>query len=176
MLRVAGFVLFALCALASGCGYHAATSGRSVRLPASVNVIYVPMFANKTPSYHIEQTITADVVRELHERTRYSVVLSDNDNGADATLEGIVVSTGTSPLTYDSTTGRASSAVATVTMSVKLIDRKGRVLYEDANYTFRDQYEVSRELSSFFEEESPTLDRIARDLSRQLVADILEGF
>jgi hypothetical protein len=38
-----------------------------------------------------------------------------------------------------------------VSMSVSLADRQGRVLYENPAYTFREQYQVSQELSSFFE-------------------------
>src|SRR5579884_2991663 len=101
-----------LCALLlCGCGYHAATSGRSVRLPASINTIYVPQFANKTATYGIDQQLTAAVVRELETRTSYKVLPSDNEHGADATLLGTVVSTSSAPLTYDSQTGRASSAL-----------------------------------------------------------------
>jgi outer membrane lipopolysaccharide assembly protein LptE/RlpB len=161
--------------LLTSCGYHAATSGRSSHLPASVNTIYVPAFVNKTASYNTDHLLTASVVRELEERTKYKVVLQE-DADADATLFGTVLSQQTSPLTYDSQTGRASSALIVVTMGVKLVDRHDHVLYENPNYVFREQYQVSRELSSFFEEESPALDRLARDFGRELVADILEAF
>ncbi len=164
-----------LLSVLTSCGYHAATSGRSSHLPASVTTIYVPGFANKTTTYHIDYLLTASVVRELEQRTRYKVVLQ-SDADADASLFGTVLSEQTSPLTYDSKTGRASSALVIVNASVKLIDRQGRVLYANPSYTFREQYQVSRELSSFFEEESPALDRLARDFGRQLVSDILEAF
>ena len=61
-------------------------------------------------------------------------------------------------------------------MRVVLTARDGRVLYENQNYTFREQYQVSRELSSFFEEESPAVDRLSRDLARTLVSNVLEAF
>ena len=41
---------------------------------------------------------------------------------------------------------------------------------------FREQYQVSRELSSFFEEDSPALERLSRSFARTLVSNILEGF
>ncbi|GAC1655657.1 MAG: hypothetical protein NVS9B15_16530 [Acidobacteriaceae bacterium] len=159
----------------SACGYHAATSGRASRLPASINSIYVPAFTNKTTAHGVDTLMTQDVVRELDARTKYKVVLHPEED-SDATLQGIVLTQQSSPLTYDSRTGRASSALVIVSASVKLTDRHGKILYENPNYTFREQYQVSRELSSFFQEESPALERLARDFSRQLVADILEAF
>ncbi len=79
-------------------------------------------------------------------------------------------------LTYDSQSGRASSALVTVTMRVSLLDRKGVVLFDQPNYTFREQYQVSSELTSFFEEDSPAVDRLSRDFARTLVSNILEAY
>jgi hypothetical protein len=79
-------------------------------------------------------------------------------------------------VTYDSNTGRASSSLITVTMRVSLTDRNGRVIYDNPNYLFREQYQVSREISSFFEEESPALERMSRDFARTLVSNVLEAY
>ena len=57
-----------------------------------------------------------------------------------------------------------------------LVDRRGKVLYENPSYLFREEYQVSHELSSFFEEESPALERLSREFARTLVSNILEGF
>jgi hypothetical protein len=95
---------------------------------------------------------------------------------ADATLRGTVVSTELAPVTYDSRTGRASSGLVTVTMRVSLVDRKGKVLFENQNYQFREQYQISREITSFFEEESPAVDRLSRDFARTLVSNIVEAY
>ena len=86
-----------------------------------------------------------------------------------------VISTSTSPLTYDSQTGRASSALVVVTAKVTLTDRQGKVLYENPAYLFREEYQVSRELSSFFEEDSPALERLSREFARTLVSNVSGG-
>jgi hypothetical protein len=157
----------------SGCGYR--TAGQAVKLPADVHTIAVPMFENRTTSYRIEQTLTTAVVREFNSRTNYRIANRDSDD-ADATLHGAVVSTYISPLTYDSTTGRTSSALVTVNMKVTLTGRDGKILFENQAYSFRQQYEVSREVSSFFQEESPALERLSRDFARTLVSNILENY
>jgi hypothetical protein len=115
------------------------------------------------------------VVRELVTRSHYHV-LGQAGSDADATLRGTVTSTYTSPLTYDSRTGRAASVLVIVGMRVSLTDRHGKVLYENPSYLFREQYQVSRELTSFFEEDTPALQRLSQEFARTLVSNVLEGF
>jgi len=170
-LRVACTALAAV-AFAS-CGYH--TAGKAVKLPADLHTIAIPMFENHTTSYRVEQTLTSAVVREFNTRTNYRVEHRD-DRAADATLHGAVTAVYISPLTYDPTTGRTSSALVTVLMRVTLTGRDGKVLFDNPNYNFRQQYEVSREVSSFFQEESPALERLSRDFARTLVSNILENY
>ena len=148
-----------------------------LKLPADVRTIAIPAFINKTQTYKIEQVLTSAVVREFTTRTNYHISNRDSGNdAADVTLRGTVVSAELAPMTYDSRTGRASSALITVTMKVQLVDKAGKVLFDNPNYVYREQYQISREVSSFFEEESPAVDRMSRDFARSLVANILEGF
>jgi len=157
----------------SGCGYH--TAGHNVQLPQNVKTIAVPAFKNETTTYRIEQMLTASVVREFITRTHYSI-LNDAGADADATLRGTVLSTSASPLAYDTATGRAASVLVVVSMKVTLSDRQGKVLYQNPAYLFREQYEVSQDLQSFFEEDSPAFRRLSQDFARTLVSNILEGF
>lgn len=166
-------VLALVALLSSSCGYS--TAGHAAKLPTAVRTIAIPAFANKTQTYKVEQVLTAAVVREFTTRTNYHIANQESAE-ADATLRGTVVAAELAPLTYDSTTGRASSALVTVTMKVQLVDKAGKVLFDNPNYVYREQYQISREVSSFFEEESPALDRLSRDFARSLVANVLEGF
>jgi len=63
-----------------------------------------------------------------------------------------------------------------VSMKVSLTDRQGKVLYQNPSYLFREQYEVSQDLASFFEEDTPAFRRLSQDFARTLVSNILEGF
>jgi outer membrane lipopolysaccharide assembly protein LptE/RlpB len=164
---------FALLTAAAGCGYHGV--GHGTRLPADLHVLSVPVFINQTQTYRIEQILTKDVVREFIDRTHYRVV-ADSGESADATLRGTVIGSHTAPLTYDAQSGRVSSAVVSITVKISLVDRNGRVLFENPNYTFRQQYQVSREVTSFFEEQTPALQRMSQDFAHTLVSDILEAF
>jgi outer membrane lipopolysaccharide assembly protein LptE/RlpB len=154
------------------CGYHVA--GKASRLPQNVHTLAVPTFQNKSQTYRIEARLTAAVVREFNTRTKYRIV-SDPAN-ADATMSGSVLSTQIEPLTYDSRTGRASSGVITIRMSVTLTGGNGEVLFRNPNYLFRDEYQTSEQVTSFFEEEDPAFDRLCNDFARTLVSNVLEAF
>ena len=173
MSKLVGWLGLMLLVLATACGYH--TAGHALQLPQNLTSIAVPPFKNETLTYRIDQKLTASVVREFTTRTRYHI-LSDAGDDADATLRGTVLSTTASPLTYDTSTGRAASVLIVVSMRVSLTDRSGKVLYQNPTYLFREQYEVSQDLSSFFEEDSPAFRRLSQDFARTLVANILEGF
>jgi outer membrane lipopolysaccharide assembly protein LptE/RlpB len=159
--------------MCASCGYH--TAGHAGQLPESVKTIAIPAFKNETTTYRIEQLLTAAVVREFTTRTHYRII---NDPGevADATLTGTVLSTAFSPMAYDTTTGRAASVLVVVSIKVILADRDGKVLYQNPTYVFREQYEVSQDLNSFFQEDSPASRRLSQDFARTLVSNILEGF
>ena len=172
-MRIVPGLIMLLALAGTGCGYH--TGGHAVTIPQNVHTIAIPAFVNQTQTYKIEQMLTSAVIREMTTRTQFRIVQSDTDD-ADATLRGVVLSTTTSPLTYDSQSGRASRILVVVSMSVSLKDRDGKVLYQNPSYFFREEYQVSREVSSFFEEDSPALGRLSRQFARTLVSNILEGF
>ena len=104
-----GMAAVAICLVCLvGCGYH--TAGQVNGLPPDIRTIAVPAFVNKTQTYRVEQVLTAAVVQEFNTRTRYRVVSNANSN-SDAVLYGTVVQTEFAPMTYDSVSGRASSAL-----------------------------------------------------------------
>jgi outer membrane lipopolysaccharide assembly protein LptE/RlpB len=164
---------FGLTLTLTACGYH--TAGKAVELPENIHSIAIPGFVSQSQTFRIEQLLTDAVVREFNARTQYRVV-HDAHGDADATLKATVLSASATPLAYDSQTGRAASALVTVSIQVKLTDRQGKVLFENPSYLFHDQYELSRDLPSFFQEDSPAVDRLSRDFARTLVANILEAY
>lgn len=164
------------CAVFSGCGYHVV--GRGDAMPKTIQVIAVPALENKTTSYRIEQRLTAATIREFLQRTRYRIV-SDPD-GADAVLTGKITSLEATPLitnTADPSNVRATTMLVTVVCDVTLTDSASRkVLYHDANLLFRNQYEITSDVKSFFEEQDPALDRLAKDFAQRVVAAVTENY
>jgi outer membrane lipopolysaccharide assembly protein LptE/RlpB len=156
-----------------GCGYHVA--GRAAQLPSEWKTIAVPAFTNDTTHYRIEQRFTQAVIRELITRTKYHVV--QDTQSADGVLHGEVVSIETNPLLFEATTGQVTAMLVIVHVKVQLIDNKTlKPVYENNDMVFRNEYQISSDVNTFFEEQDPALDRMSRDLATRLVADVLENF
>ena len=173
MTRWAVLAALALSTTGSSCGYH--TVGHTIALPQNVHTIAIPGFVSQSQTFRIEQRLTDAVVREFNARTQFHVI-HEAQTDADAVLKGTVLAASATPVAYDSKTGRGASALVTVSIQVTLTDRQGKVLFKNPSYLFHEQYELSRDLTSFFEEDSPAVDRLSRDFARTLVANILEAY
>jgi outer membrane lipopolysaccharide assembly protein LptE/RlpB len=176
--RIAGRLALWLAVLvaplaAAGCGYHVA--GHASQLPSEWKDIAVPAFKNDTTRYRIEQRFTEAVIHEFITRTKYRVV--QDPKSADAVLHGEVLSIETDPVLFEATTGEVTTMLVTVHAKVELIDNKTeKPVYKNDDMVFRDEYQISTDVKSFFEEQDPALDRMSRDLASHLVSNVLENF
>ena len=157
----------------TGCGYH--TLGSATHLPPDVKTLSVPLFITCTNTYHTETVMTNAVIRELETRTRYRITPTEA-TGADAVLQGTILKEVITPLTYNSATQQSSSFLITIVVSVTLKGADGKVLYQNPNYVYREQYQATTDLATFIQEDPAAVERISRAFARQLVADVLEGF
>ncbi len=158
-------------AVTSACGYRLA--GKATAIPASVDSIAVPIFTNKTTKYRLEQRLTAAVVDEFVARTKYRIV--SDASQAKALLTGDVTEFTATPVIFAG--GAGSTFLVTVRMRVLLRDTTTqKLLFENTNFYFREEFEISRGSKEFFPEEGPAMDRLSREFSRTLVSNILESF
>jgi outer membrane lipopolysaccharide assembly protein LptE/RlpB len=166
----------ALCAVVflAGCGYHPV--GAASHIPAGIHTIAVPIFENRTQLPRLELWMTEAVLQDLSARTQLQI-LPEANSAADATLRGSILTETVTPLTYSSnaTTTTTSSYVITVTAKVVLTDAHDRVLFENDNYSFREVYQSTQQLSSFIQEDTPALQRLSKEFAAALVSDMLES-
>jgi outer membrane lipopolysaccharide assembly protein LptE/RlpB len=160
-------------AVVAGCGYH--TLGAATHLPPGLRTLAVPVFATRTEAYRTEVVMTQAVIREFATRSRFRVT-PDADGDPDAVLRGTILKETVAPLTYNATTQQSSSFLITVVVSVTVTGRDGKVLYENPNYVFRQQYQSTTDLPAFLQENPAAVERLSREFARALVADVLEGF
>ena len=156
----------------SGCGYH--TLGAATHLPPDMHTLSVPLFATRTETYRTETAMTNAVIREFASRTRFRVTPGAAPD-AGAVLHGTILKEAVAPLTYNSSTQQSSSFLITIVVSVTLNGPDGRVLYQNGNYVFREQYQSTTDLATFIQEDPAAIDRLSKAFARQLVADVLEG-
>ncbi len=149
--------------------------GRGDALPKHIHTLAIPAFQNPSLRFKVEQRFTSAMVDEAIRRARSLHVVSTTE-GADAVMLGTIKSFVWRPVLLDDF-GRARIFEITITIGLTVRDQtKNKVLFDNQNYVFRGEYEISGDPQTFFNEEGPGVDRIARDFARSVMTTILEGF
>jgi hypothetical protein len=158
----------------SGCGYHVA--GSQNLLPKTLHTIAVPPFGNATIRYKLTDLLPQDITREFHTRTKYEIITDPTQ--ADAVLHGTVLNYLAFPTLIDQTTGRTSALQVIVRLSVTLTDRAtGKVLFNRPFYEAHERYEASVTNNyQYFDESTSAVQRLSKDVARDLVSSILDNF
>lgn len=165
--------LIFLLPILSSCGYHVA--GKADLVPKTVHTIAIPAFSNITTRYKLTDHLPEAISREFITRTHYQIV--NDPNQADAVLHGAIINYTAYPTIVDQQTGRASGLQVNVTLQITFTERAtGKVIYSRPSFEVHDRYELSINASTYFEESDAALDRLARDVARDLVSSILENF
>ena len=64
----------------------------------------------------------------------------------------------------------------TITVAVTVRDLlENQIIYDNQNFIFRDSFEFSSDPRSFFNEEDPAVERIARSFAESVVSTIVNG-
>jgi len=171
MRTVSAILAALLCA--SGCGYHVA--GKADLMPRTIHTIAISPFANRTIRYRLAQRLPADITREFISRTRYKIVADPNT--ADAVLEGAVLNFVSYPIIADQSAGRSTVVQFSAYLNVTLKERAtGKVLFSRPSFEARERYEISVDPQAYFDESGAGVERLSRDVARDVVTSILENF
>lgn len=155
------------------CGYH--VSGHADLMPKTIHSVCIPAFKNATSRYKLTDRLPEAISREFIARTRYHIV--SNCDAADAVLRGTILNYLANQTTVDPKTGRATAADIHVILSITFTERAtGKQLYSNVNFDARERYEISVDPIAYFEESDAGLNRVATQVSRQVVSAILEKF
>ncbi len=166
----------ALVATATGllsCGYH--VGGKADLVPKGIQTIAIPSFATLTTRYKLVDLLPQQIGREFIASTRFRIV--NNPDEADAVLNGNLNAVNAYPAVFDPTSGKATSLQIVVVLTINLVERStGRVIFSRPNLVFRQAYEAAVDPHQYFDESGPALDRLSRELARDVVSSIVEGF
>jgi lipopolysaccharide assembly LptE-like protein len=163
---------FALSMIVDVCGYKQAGKGKS--LPANIKTIAVPVFQNSSLKYRVEQRFTRAVIEEILKRARALRVVT-NQEDADAVLNGDIRGFRAGGSILDDR-GRTRVWDVRIIVSVVVRDLKThRILFENPRMAFEGEYQLSDDPQSFFNEENPAVDRIAKDFAQTIVSTLMEG-
>jgi hypothetical protein len=166
------FFALALSMIVDVCGYKPAGKGKS--LPADIKTIAVPVFQNSSLKYRVEQRFTQAVIDEILKRARALRVVTNQD-GADAVLNGDIRGFRAAGSILDDR-GRTRVWDVRIVISVVVRDLKThKILFQNPRMAFEGEYELSDDPQSFFNEENPAVDRIAKDFAQTIVSTLMEG-
>lgn len=159
-LITAVFAFCILCASLSGCGYHCAE--RIESLPSWIKTVYVAPFANRGSELLIGVWITEELRHEFLRGRGLKLVPKDE---ADVILEGEIVSTSTSGLSYI----RYDQAVErriTADCSVNLVHREGgKVIWQTSNIMREESFLVGKDIMQTEGLKDEALQKISRDVA-----------
>jgi hypothetical protein len=144
------------------------------QLPKHIKTVAVPAFQNNALRYKIESRFTRAVMDEIIRKGRGLRVQGD-PKGADAVIDGVIRDFVFSGVLLDNK-GRARIFEVTVVAAVTVRDQvENRVLYDNQNFVFRGEFEFANDPRSFFNEEDPAVQRIARNFAESVVSTLVNG-
>lgn len=145
-------------------------------LPKNIRKVAVPAFQTEARGlrYRVGSRFTEAVSREIIRRGN-GLRVQGSIEGADAVVEGTIRDFSFSGVLLDSE-GRARVYEITIIAAVTVRDLKeNKILYDNQNFIFRDSFEFSSDPRSFFNEDDPAVERIARVFSESVVSAIVNG-
>lgn len=145
-------------------------------LPKNIKTVAVPafQFEPKGLRYRVESRFTDAVTREIIRRGN-GLKVQGSLKGADAVLEGTIRDFSFSGVLLDSE-GRARIYEVSIVTAVTIRDLKeNKILYDNQNFIFRDSFEFSSDPRSFFNEEDPAVERMARAFAESAVSAFVNG-
>ncbi len=145
-------------------------------LPRHIRTVAVPAFRAEPTGlrYRVESRFTEAVSREIIKRGN-GLKVQGRTEGADAVIEGTIRDFSFSGVLLDRE-GRARVYEVTIVSAVTIRDlREQKVLFDNQNFIFRDSFEFSEDPRSFFNEEDPAVERIARAFAEAAVSAFVNG-
>lgn len=145
-------------------------------LPKRIKTVAVPafQFEAKGLRYKVESRFTEAVVKEVIKRGK-GLRVQGSLTGADAVIEGNIRDFNFSGVLLDRE-GRARVYEVTIVVAVTVRDlSENQIIYDNQNFVFRDSFEFSSDPRSFFNEEDPAVERMARAFAESVVSTIVNG-
>jgi outer membrane lipopolysaccharide assembly protein LptE/RlpB len=157
--------------LISGCGYG--FRGGVSNLPADIQSIYIPVFANETTEAGIEVVFANALIYEFT-RSRALKLLPEAE--AQAYISGKIKSVAVDSVIYANQT-QARERRVTVTLDISCLrsdDQK--VLWQNPNLSRYEVFQVTGDLNQTERNKQEAIRKLAQDLSERIHNSILENF
>jgi outer membrane lipopolysaccharide assembly protein LptE/RlpB len=174
-LGIRGFRFFfaAVLALAAGlvgCAYHLARPGEN--LPPNIKTIAIPVLRNDTSEAGLEALLSDQLRRRFAESGWLKLVDVED---ADVVLVGVIKKFKTTPISF-STGDFAVEYRASISVSIRLVDRRGNTIWQDPDIVKMREYRADPNIFSSEQNKSGAIRWLAQEVSRDVHDRIFDGF
>ncbi len=170
MRRFSAYFFIILLLGAGACGYH--REGRGTNLPTTIHTISVPTFRNDTFEAGLEAVVSDALRRQI---AVHKYVKTRDPETADVIVVGVISKFNNKPISF-SRGDYAAEYRASIQARVKLVTRKGEVLWSDDGISdFSDYYATSDIFQSELNKKE-AIDHIAKKMARDIHDRIFDGF
>jgi hypothetical protein len=148
------------------------------QLPSRIKTVAVPAFQNESLRFKVESRFTEAVINEIVRRGKGLRVQGERA-GADAVVDGVIKRFTFSGvlLQPNDPDARARIFEVEILAAVTVRDQvENRVLYDNQNFVFRGEFEFANDPRTFFNEEDPAVQRMARAFAESIVSTLVNGF
>ncbi len=158
--------------LLAGCGYHTPGSSDSW-VGGDARILYLQLFENQTTEPYLENYITDALVAELA-RTRL-VELTENQALAEVMLVGEVKDFSSSARAYG-TSDQITDYLATMTVSVRLLDKESNEILWQGNLKRSEDYLATVNKNLQLEGERQAARQVSKRLAEDIYSNLLNSF
>jgi hypothetical protein len=148
------------------------------QLPSRIKTVAVPAFQNESLRFKVESRFTEAVINEIVRRGK-GLRVQGSREGADAVVDGVIKSFTFSGVLLQPTDPDARARIFEVEIRAAVTVRdqiENRVLYDNQNFVFRGEFEFANDPRTFFNEEDPAVQRMARSFAESIVSTLVNGF
>jgi hypothetical protein len=148
------------------------------QLPSRIKTVAVPAFQNESLRFKVESRFTEAVINEIVRRGK-GLRVQGSREGADAVVDGVIKSFTFSGVLLQPTDPDARARIFEVEIRAAVTVRdqiENRVLYDNQNFVFRGEFEFANDPRTFFNEEDPAVQRMARSFAESIVSTLVHGF
>lgn len=148
------------------------------QLPPRIKTVAVPAFQNESLRFKVESRFTEAVINEIVRRGK-GLRVQGTREGADAVVDGVIKSFTFSGVLLQPNDPDAHARIFEVEIRAAVTVRdqiENRVLYDNQNFVFRGEFEFANDPRTFFNEEDPAVQRMARSFAESIVSTLVNGF
>ena len=167
-LRLICIVGMAFLTLAA-CGYRFSGGGD---LPGGVNRVSVGIFENNSAETGVEGVISNDILSEF---TRNGKAFTYRSEAGNAVLSGGVLSVTTLSISRQSV-HKAQEQRVTVTISLRMTDPKGAVIWQASRISEHEEYEVAEDKGTTEHNKRAAIAKLSRRLAEKVYYQMTDNF